>query len=102
MECWGDLVSMRWFWRRQPPFGEGSRFSCGFPHFCCRDCGLPVRLVNKLRGFVAQSPVRTLGVVTLDPLPDSGLQIPDCRVAYEIDVLVFQTPPEPLDAPAHT
>jgi len=49
------------------------------------------------RGCFAQSLVRSPGAVALDPLADSGLQIPDHRVAFEVDVLVLHTPPEPLD-----
>src|SRR5262249_62039748 len=59
-------------------------------------------LVNLLRRPITQALVLALRVVKVQPAANASLGFGHCRIGIEVDLLVFETAPQPLneDAPA--
>src|SRR5215813_5526369 len=54
-------------------------------------------LVNLPRCAIAQALVLALRVVKVQPGTNAGLSFGHCRISVEVDLLVFQAAPQPLD-----
>src|SRR5262252_161172 len=54
-------------------------------------------LVNLPRRAITQALVLALGVVEVQPAANAGLGFGHCRIGIEVDLLVFETAPQPLD-----
>src|SRR6202011_6308411 len=54
-------------------------------------------LVNLPRRAIAQALMLALRVVKVQPGADAGLGFGYCRISVEVDLLVFETAPQPLD-----
>src|SRR5215467_15234966 len=54
-------------------------------------------LVNLPRRTITQALVLALRVVKVQPAANAGLGFGHCRIGIEVDLLVFETAPQPLD-----
>src|SRR2546421_13107354 len=54
-------------------------------------------LVNLPRRAIAEALVLALFIVEAEPGADAGLRLGDRRIGVEVDLLVFQAAPQPLD-----
>src|SRR5262249_50857712 len=56
-----------------------------------------VFLVNVPRRAITQALVLALRVVKFQPQANAGRGFGDCRIGIEVDLLIFETAPQPLD-----
>src|SRR6516165_5959480 len=56
-----------------------------------------VFLVNLPRRAITQALVLALRVVKVQPGANAGLGFGHCRIGIEVDLLIFETAPQPLD-----
>jgi len=74
-------------WAKAQPVGEADR-----PHSPPAFC-----FVGLTRRAIAQALVLALLVIKAEPGADAGLGLGDTGIGVEVDLLVFQAAPQPLD-----
>src|SRR5262249_54311901 len=82
------LPLCRWGWGGEGASGRRSRSSTYPPAFC---------FVGLTRSAIAQALVLALLVIKTEPGADAGLGLGDTGIGVEVDLLVFQAAPQPLD-----